>query len=165
MIFRHAILADLIKIVEIYNSTVASRIVTADTECISVNSRIPWFEKHDSNKRPLWVIEDDQQQIVGWISFQSFYGRPAYQGTVEVSIYLDEKSRGKGIGKQAIQYAIDQAPHYGIKTLLGFIFAHNAPSIALFQHFGFEEWAMLPNIAELDGIERSLKIFGKRIDN
>jgi L-amino acid N-acyltransferase YncA len=164
MTFRHAILADLIKIVEIYNSTIDSRIVTADTECVSVNSRIPWFEKHDRDKRPLWVIEDDQQQIVGWISFQSFYGRPAYQATVEVSIYLDEHSRGKGLGKKAILYALEQAPLYGIKTLLGFIFAHNTPSIRLFQHFGFEEWAMLPNIAELDGIERSLKILGKRVD-
>ncbi|EFK55885.1 GNAT family N-acetyltransferase [Sphingobacterium spiritivorum] len=163
MQFRHAILSDLIRIVEIYNSTVASRVVTADTEPVSTNSRIPWFEKHDTEKRPLWVLENEEGQIIGWISFQSFYGRPAYQATVEISIYLDEAYRGQGLGKLAIDYAIQQAPAYGIKTLLGFIFAHNTASLHLFEHFGFEEWAMLPDIAELDGIERSLKILGKKI--
>ncbi|QQT25150.1 GNAT family N-acetyltransferase [Sphingobacterium spiritivorum] len=163
MQFKHAILSDLIRIVEIYNSTVASRVVTADTEPVSTNSRIPWFEKHDPEKRPLWVLENEEGFIIGWISFQSFYGRPAYQATVEISIYLDEAYRGQGLGKLAIDYAIQQAPAYGIKTLLGFIFAHNTASLRLFEHFGFEEWAMLPDIAELDGIERSLKILGKKI--
>ncbi|HBW79512.1 MAG TPA: N-acetyltransferase, partial [Sphingobacterium sp.] len=48
-------------------------------------------------------------------------------------------------------------------TLLGFIFAHNLPSIALFEKMGFKEWANLPNIATLDQEERSLKILGIRI--
>jgi phosphinothricin acetyltransferase len=46
---------------------------------------------------------------------------------------------------------------------LGFIFSHNDPSLKLFQKFGFEEWANLPNIAKLDNDERGLKILGKRI--
>jgi phosphinothricin acetyltransferase len=71
--------------------------------------------------------------------------------------------RGKGIGKMVLKYAMDNCGKYGIKTLLGFIFAHNEPSIKLFEHAGFEEWANLPNIAVLDGIERSLIILGKRI--
>ncbi len=109
------------------------------------------------------MIEDENQQTVGWMSFQSFYGRPAYDGTVEVSIYLDEDQRGKGLGKDILQYAIDRCPGIGIKTLLGFIFAHNEASLKLFRHFGFEDWATLPDIAMLDGQERSLKILGKRI--
>lgn len=161
--YRDASLSDLGKIVEIYNSTIASRLVTADTEPISVESRLQWFNNHHSDKRPLWVIEDQTNEIIGWVSFQSFYGRPAYDATAEMSIYMDENQRGKGLGKQILHYCITQAPQYGIKTLLGFIFAHNEPSLKLFQHFGFEEWALLPNIAELDGQERSLKILGKRI--
>ncbi len=161
--YRNAIQDDLIKIVEIYNSTIASRMVTADTEPVSVNSKQKWFDEHSADKRPLWVIEDAANQIIGWVSFQSFYGRPAYDATVELSIYLDTKQRGKGLGKEILQYCIDTAPKFGIKTLLGFIFSHNEPSLKLFRHFGFEDWATLPNIAVLDGIERGLKILGKRI--
>jgi L-amino acid N-acyltransferase YncA len=161
--YRDAKLSDLNKIVEIYNSTVASRMVTADTEPVTTESKMKWFEDHTPDKRPLWVIEDENNMIIGWLSFQSFYGRPAYNSTVEMSVYLDEQQRGKGYGKTVLAYAIEKAPEIGIKTLLGFIFAHNEPSIKLFRHFGFEDWATLPDIAVLDGQERSLKILGKRI--
>lgn len=160
--YRDATLSDLDKIVEIYNSTIASRMVTADTEPVTPESRMKWFDDHSPSKRPLWMIQEDHQ-IVGWMSFQSFYGRPAYDGTVEISIYLDENQRGKGLGKRVLQYALDKCPEIGIKTLLGFIFSHNEPSLKLFRYFGFEDWAMLPNIAVLDGEERSLTIVGKRI--
>lgn len=160
--YRDAEIIDLERIVEVYNSTIASRMVTADTEPVTVQSRMKWFEDHTPSRRPLWVIEEEGE-IVGWVSFQSFYGRPAYDGTVEISIYLDANQRGKGLGKQVIAHCIEQAPTYGITTLLGFIFAHNAPSIKLFEYFGFEQWGMLPNIAVLDGQEKSLMILGKRV--
>lgn len=160
--YRDANLDDLSKIVEIYNSTVASRMVTADTEPVTVESKIKWFDEHSSAKRPLWVIEDDNN-IIGWVSFQSFYGRPAYNSTVEISIYLDVSERGKGIGKQALEHCIETSPKYGVKTLLGFIFAHNEPSLQLFRKLGFEDWATFPDVAVLDGVERSLKILGKRV--
>ncbi|WEK70668.1 MAG: GNAT family N-acetyltransferase [Candidatus Chryseobacterium colombiense] len=161
--FRNAAIEDLPKIVEIYNSTIASRMVTADTEEISVESRLKWFGEHNPQTRPLWMIEDQQHNIIGWVSFSSFYGRPAYNGTVEMSIYMDESSRGKGFGKKVLQYCIDNAGKLGIKTLLGFIFLHNEPSLKLFRYFGFEDWGILPDVAVLDGIDRTLVILGKRI--
>ena len=161
--YRDALKNDLEKIVEIYNSTVSSRMVTADTEPVSIESRQKWYQDHSPDKRPLWVIEDTEKKIIGWVSFESFYGRPAYDGTVEISIYIDEGQRGKGLGKSVLQYCIDNATKFGTKTLLGFIFSHNEPSLKLFRHFGFEDWATLPNIALLDGQERGLKILGKRI--
>ena len=60
--------------------------------------------------------------------------------------------------------AIEHAGEFGIATLLAFIFGHNEPSLALFRSFGFETWAHLPHVAELDGIERDLLILGRRID-
>lgn len=161
--YRNADISDLPVIVSIYNSTIASRIVTADTEPVSVESKLSWFNEHSPEKRPLWIISDEDNQIVGWASFQSFYGRPAYNATVEISIYLDPARRGKGLGKEILMYCIAVAPSLGVKTLLGFIFAHNEPSLQLFLKQGFEEWASFPNVAELDGVERTLKILGKRI--
>jgi L-amino acid N-acyltransferase YncA len=163
MKFRDAIQSDLATIVEIYNSTVGSRMVTADTTAVSVESRQQWFEEHSPDKRPLWMVEDDNKNIIGWVSFQSFYGRPAYDATAEISIYLHPLQRGKGYGEAILQYCIDTAPAYKIKNLLGYIFAHNLPSLQLFNKLGFEEWGHLKNIAILDGVERSLKILGKRL--
>lgn len=164
--FRHRIatLDDLPNIVAIYNSTIASREVTADTEPVSVESRLLWFHDHQPARRPLWVIEEaGRDGIIGWISYSNFYGRPAYSGTAEVSIYIDEAWRGKGVGRYALQEAIDFAPQVNVHTVLGFIFGHNKPSLALFEKFGFETWANLPRVANLDGIERDLIILGKRV--
>lgn len=163
LIYRDATLADLPAIVSIYNSTIAGRMVTADVEPVSVESKLGWFHEHTPDRRPLWMVEQPNGEVVGWASFQDFYGRPAYNATAEISIYLHPDSRGKGYGKQVLQYSISNSYKYGIKTLLGYIFAHNHTSLKLFYNLGFEDWATLPNIAELDGVERSLKILGKRI--
>lgn len=165
-VFTHRIarIEDLPAIVAIYNSTIASRMVTADTEEISVESRVKWFHDHQPETRPLWVVESEQGEIQGWLSFSNFYGRPAYSGTAELSIYLHENMRHKGLGRYLLTQAIAHAPKIGVHTVLGFIFGHNVPSMNLFASFNFEIWATLPRVANLDGIERDLIIFGKRVD-
>ncbi|HVL75356.1 MAG TPA: GNAT family N-acetyltransferase [Noviherbaspirillum sp.] len=164
MAFSHRLarFEDLPAIVAIYNSTVASREVTADTEPITVESRHAWFAEHTPDRRPLWVAEQDGE-IIGWLSYSNFYGRPAYAGTSELSIYIAENARGKGLGRYFLEQAIAHAPKIQVHTLLGFIFGHNMPSLALFERFGFERWAHLPRVATLDGIERDLVILGKRV--
>ena len=141
--FTYATPNDLPKIVATYNSTIPSRLVTADLEPVTFESKTEWFNAHNLNKRPLWLVTINDS-YAGWMSFNSFYGRPAYDGTVELSIYLEESARGKGIGKACLQKAIEVAPSLKIHSLLGFIFGHNQPSLNLFNQFGFEKWAHLP---------------------
>lgn len=159
---RDAHLEDLERIVEIYNTSIPGKLATADLEEISVESRIQWFHEHNSHQRPLWVLEEDSQ-IVGWLSFQSFYGRPAYMATAEVSIYLHPSVQGKGYARILMDKAIAECPSLGIKTILAFVFGHNDPSIRLFEKYQFEKWAHLPKIADMEGIERDLIILGRRI--
>ncbi|HUQ65127.1 MAG TPA: GNAT family N-acetyltransferase [Flavitalea sp.] len=161
--YRHATADDLPVIVKIYNSIIPGRMVTADTEPVSVENRLAWFNAHDEASRPLWIVMEEND-IIGWVSFQSFYGRPAYKATAELSIYLEENSRGKGYGVKILQYAMDSCEQLHIKTLLGFIFAHNIPSLKLFRKTGFTDWGHFPGVAVLDGIERDLIIVGKRIN-
>lgn len=159
---RNAVKDDLPAIVEIYNSTIASRQVTSDTEPVSVASKEAWFDGHTPDHRPLWVVEYEGK-IMGWISLTTFYGRPAYDGTVEVSIYIHEDARGKGIGRYLMNEMIRFAPSIKIHTLLAFIYAHNPPSLQLFKAFDFEQWGYMPNVCILDGIGRDVVILGKQI--
>ena len=163
MLFRNALQNDLPIIVEIYNSTVAGRMVTADTEPVTVESRQHWFDEHSPDKHPLWMVEDETTSIIGWVSFQAFYGRPAYDATAEVSIYLHPLQRGKGLGKKILQHCIDKASLLSITTLLGFIFAHNTASLQLFATLGFEQWGNLKDIAQIDGKKISVIIVGKHL--
>ena len=159
---RDATQQDLPAIVDIYNSTVATRMVTADTQSVSVSSREEWFAEHSPDRRPLWVAEDNGV-IAGWLSFSSFYGRPAYAATCEISVYLAVEQRRRGLGTDLVRRSIAYAPHIGVTTLLGFIFGHNEPSLRLFEKLGFQRWGFLPRVAVLDGVERDLIIVGVRV--
>jgi L-amino acid N-acyltransferase YncA len=158
-----ATLADLPSIVAIYNATIPSRMATADLQVVSVESKEKWFAEHSSEFRPMWVVKENEQ-VVAWFSFQSFYGRPAYNATAEVSIYVAASHHGCGLGSLMLEKAIQACPLLQIHTLLGFVFAHNEPSLRLLSKFGFSEWGHLPKIANLDGIERDLVIVGKRVE-
>ncbi len=164
MRLRDATLEDLASIVEIYNSTIPGRVVSADTEPICVEQRLPWFHEHDPARRPIWVAEEDGE-VVGWLSLGDFWdGRPAYDGTAEIGIYVKEDHRGGGIGGHMLEEAIRRAPDLGIKTLTAGAFAGNELSLRLFERFGFERWAYFPRVAELDGNEQDLVVLGLRLE-
>jgi L-amino acid N-acyltransferase YncA len=162
MTIRDATEADLPAIVAIYNASIPGRTATADTEPVSIESRRDWFRDHDPEKRPLWVAVDGEV-VVAWLSFQSFYGRPAYRATAEISVYVTPALQRKGIGRELLTRAVERSRQLGLKTLLGFIFGHNEASLQLFEGFGFRRWGVLPQVAELDGIERDLIILGRRV--
>lgn len=162
---RLATEADLPAIVEIYNSIIPGRMVTADLEPVTVEARRPWLELHNPRTRPVWILVDETTgEKVGWMSFDTFYARAAYDGTVMIALYLAEKHRGRGLGQILLRHALEIAPSHGIHTILGYIFGHNAPSLSLFDKLGFKRWAELPRVARLDGIERDLIIMGRRCD-
>lgn len=161
--FEYAKLSELPKIVEIYNEIIPSRLATADLEPVSVESREGWFEAFNHDTRPLWVMKIDGQ-IAGWVGLESFYGRPAYHWTVEISIYIDADFRHQGLGQQALDFVIGELPRLGLDALVAFIFSHNLPSQKLFKHNGFETWGHLPDVADMDGQRRSLDILGKHFN-
>jgi L-amino acid N-acyltransferase YncA len=160
---RDARASDLPVIVAIYNAAIPGRLATADTDPITVESRRDWLGAHDPARHPLWVCERERR-VVGWLSVSPFYGRPAYAATAELSVYVDPAAQKAGVATALLTHALARAAALGLSTYLGFIFGHNAQSLALFGKFGFEQWARLPRVAVLDGVERDLLILGKRLD-
>ncbi len=164
MPLRHALPADLPRIVAIYNASIPGRMATADTEPVTVAQRQAWFDEFDPRRRPLWVhVESDRPEIGGWLSLRSFYGRPAYAGTVELGVYVHPDACRRGVARELLHHAIGAAPGLAIRTILAFVFAHNTPSLALFEGFGFARWGLLPRIAVLDDSERDVVILGRRV--
>lgn len=145
----------------IYNASIPSRRATADTLPISIESRRKWFANHGPT-RPLWVAEDTGR-VIGYLSFRNFYGRPAYYITAELAIYVDPDHHGRGIGAALLERAIAAAPSLGLENLLAFVFAHNGPSVRLFERFDFQPWGRLPAVAQLDGERVDLVILGRRV--
>ncbi len=158
-IIRDAVEADLPAIIEIYNATVPTRMVTAELEPTTVEARLPWFRDHSPDEYPFWVAESDGR-VIGWLNFKKFLPRCAYRGTAEISVYVDEQFRRHGAGQRLLEEAIARAPSLGITALVGLIFGHNEPSLKLFQRFGFERWGFFPAVAQLDGVKRDLVVVG-----
>ena len=160
MIIRDAVETDLPAIIDIYNATVPTRVVTAELEPTTIEARLPWFREHSPHDYPFWVAESDGR-VIGWLDFKKFLPRCAYRGTAEISVYVDEKFRRRGVGQRLLQQAIARAPSLGITALVGLIFGHNEPSLKLFQRFGFERWGFFPAVAQLDGVKRDLVVMGR----
>ena len=160
MIIRDALESDLPAIIDIYNATVPTRMVTAELEPTTVEARLPWFRDHAPDEYPFWVAESDGR-VIGWLDFKKFLPRCAYRGTAEISVYVDEKFRRRGMARRLLEEAIARAPSLGINTLIGLIFGHNEPSLKLFECLGFQRWGFFPGVARLDDLERDLVVMGQ----
>jgi L-amino acid N-acyltransferase YncA len=159
---RDATEADLPAIVEIHNAAIASHISTAQLDPVTVGGRREWFRAHSPTQYPIWVADLDGA-IAGWLSFREFLPRRAYRGTVELSVYVSEQFRRRGVGRKLLQEAIVCGPQLGMHSLVGLIFGHNEPSIALFRVAGFQCWGLLPGVARVNQNPRDLTIFGRHV--
>jgi L-amino acid N-acyltransferase YncA len=162
MKIRDAVEGDLPAIIKIYNAAVATRIATAQLEPVTLEQRRGWLKEHSADRHPFWVLEIDRQ-IAGWLTLKPFLPRCAYRGTAEVSVYVDERFRRRGVARTLMAAAIARAPALQINAMVGLIFAHNEPSLKLFAQLGFEKWGLLPRVARLDDVERDLAIMGRPV--
>ncbi|MCY4582927.1 MAG: GNAT family N-acetyltransferase [Chloroflexi bacterium] len=160
---RIATEADLPAIVAIYNAAVPGRMATADTEPVTVESRRAWFTGHSPDRHPLWV-DEREGEVVGWLSLGTFYNRPAWDITAEVSVYVTPAHQRHGVAVGLLENALAEAPALGLRALIGIIFGHNDPSLALFRRFGFEDWGLMPRVTELDNVERDVVFVGRRVE-
>lgn len=164
---RDAHATDLPAIVDIYNQSIPGGWSTADTSPVTVADRVDWFARHDPQKRPMWVAESESGadgEIVAWIGITSFLsGRPAYDATAVVSLYVATAYQRRGIGQCLKRRMIEHCPKLGVTTLLSMHFDHNVVTRRLNEQLGFEPMAHLPEIAVVNGQKRGLVISSLRI--
>ena len=161
---RPALRQDLPAIVDIYNSTVATRQSTADLSPTTVAEREIWFAAH-TDKRPIYALYDADGTVLAWGSFSDYYPREAYRISAEISIYVRHDMRGVGVGKILVRYMLEKAPSLGIKNIIAVIFGHNHASIRLFHTFGFQEWGRLPQVCDLETMQADIVLLGKKTIN
>ena len=137
MKIRDAEEADLPAIVAIYNAAIATRMSTAQLEPVTVTERLPWVSQDILRRSIPFGYRKSTRQVAGWFSFQPFKTRAAYRGTAEVSVYVDEPFRRRGVARALLEEGIARSPALRIGALVGLIFGHNARKLWSFSG----EWA------------------------
>lgn len=169
MPYRHRLAhrEDLPAIVDIYNTAVLGRSSTCDLEPVTVESRQEWFDQANPQRHPIWVgyEPDSPETVTGYLSFEPFLnGRPGYDVTSDLAIYLHSDHCGRGQGRHLLREAIKHAPKLGVRTLATTIFADNEASLGLFRSHGFQEWGRLPGVADLEGVIHDVVVVGRPVD-
>lgn len=137
---REAIQDDLPQLLEIYNDIILHTTAVYDYEPHTFEMRQVWFKIKQEQGFPVFVAEDGNK-IVGFSSIGPFRSWAAYKYSVENSVYVSAKERGKGIGKLLIPPLIEASKKLGMHTIIAGIDAGNEASLTLHKSFGFEEVA------------------------
>ncbi len=135
---------DLPAVTAIYNQSVVASPATFDVEPFTVETRRPWFEEH-SEAYPLFVAERDGV-VAGYASLSRFRTKPAYRHTAEVSVYIDERARGRGVGVALYDALIAEAKRLSYHVLIAGITQPNPASVALHERFGFRSVGVLREV-------------------
>ena len=97
---------DIGAVTEIYNEAIVSTTATFDIEPKTTEEQRKWFFAHGP-KHPILVSENDNR-VTGWASISKWSERGAYRNSAEVSLYVNEKWRGKGIGKKLLSTILEE---------------------------------------------------------
>ena len=121
-----------------------------------------WDTSHSAELRFV-AIEDDQ--IIGWSAITPVSGRCVYAGVGEVSIYVDQRFQGKGVGKFLLRHLIEASERKGLWTLQAGIFPENVASLEIHHQLGFREIGRREKIGKMNGIWRDTILLEKRSSN
>jgi L-amino acid N-acyltransferase YncA len=142
---RFATKEDLPAILEIYNDAILNTTAVYTYEAQTLENRVQWFDTKTANSEPIFVYELDNK-AVGFATYGSFRDWPAYQYTIEHSIYVDKDYRGNGIAQKLLTELLTDVKAKGYKTIVAGIDATNDKSIHLHKKFNFSYSGTITNV-------------------
>jgi phosphinothricin acetyltransferase len=146
---RAARAEDLPAVTAIYNDAVARTTATFDVEPKTAAQQAEWFARHDA-AHPL-IVAEDGGRVVGWASLSPWSDRCAYARTAEVSVYIEEAARGRGLGGVLLDEILARGRAAGIRQVLARIVAGNEASLRVHARRGFREAGVLRRVGEKFG--------------
>ena len=129
--------ADLPGIVGLLNHYIITSHVTFDTRPFEVAERRTWFEAFRATGRYRLLVAHDGTRVVGYASSTPIRPKPAYDPSVETTIYLDPAATGRGLGRRLYAQLIDLLAEADVHRAYAGIALPNPGSIALHESLGF----------------------------
>jgi phosphinothricin acetyltransferase len=150
---RPARLEDIEGIFAIYNHAVQNSVATFDTEPKTEEHQKRWFEEH-GERYPI-LVATDGNRVVGWSALSQWSDKQAYADSAEISLYVREGWRNRGIGIRLTKAVMELGKERGIHVALARVADSNPASFRILESLDFE----------LIGVMREVGMkFGKRLD-
>ncbi len=118
-----------------------------------------WNNNHLAHSR---IIAKEEDNILGWAALTPVSGRCVYAGVAEVSVYVSDKARGRGLGKQLLQKLIEESEANNLWTLQAGIFPENISSIKIHENCGFRTIGKRERIGKMNGVWRDTVLLERR---
>jgi phosphinothricin acetyltransferase len=135
---RPASLDDLPRLTEIYNHYVVTTPITFDVEPYTVERRMTWFQQFGTSGRHRLLVAEAEGLVIGYAGSTRFRPKPAYDTTVETTIYLSNEAAGKGVGTRLYGALFDSLCNEDIHRIVAGYTVPNPASKALHERFGFQ---------------------------
>lgn len=145
---------DLPAIAAIFNLEIAESAFVYVEAPLTLDDRRSWLRMHRSAGLPVVVATDpgEAPEVLGWAALSPYRPASGYRFTLEASVYVARAAHRRGIGRRLLGALDDAARARGAHAIIASIDSENAPSIALFQRFGYVEAARLTEVGrKFDG--------------
>ncbi|HYP01285.1 MAG TPA: GNAT family N-acetyltransferase [Pyrinomonadaceae bacterium] len=140
----------------IYLEGISTGLATFETDA-------PAWEKWDrGHLQKMRLVARDGDAILGWAALSPVSDRCVYGGVAEVSVYVGERGRGRGVGRALLEALIEASEQNGIWTLQAGVFPENTASVKLHLRCGFREVGRRERIGRLHGVWRDTLLLERR---
>ena len=148
--------ADWPAVARIFEEGIASGDATFETDAPSWDV---WDAAHLAEHRLVVTLDDE---VVGWAALAPVSDRCCYGGVAEHSIYIAERVRGLGFGRQLLAALIASSESAGFWTLQAGVFPENEASIALHTSLGFRVVGMRERLGRGHAVWRDVILLERR---
>jgi phosphinothricin acetyltransferase len=155
---------DLAAINDIYNHYVTGAHFTFDIEPISLEARREWFTHYAREGRYQVLVAVSDGAVRGFSSSSRFRPKPAYETSVETSIYLAPDMVARGAGTRLYEQLFKLLENEDVHRAYAGIALPNPASIALHERFGFERVAHFTEQGRKFGKFWDVAWYEKRLD-
>jgi len=122
---------------EIFNDAILNSTALYEYAPRTEEAMQEWLAIRERANIPVLGIEWEPGVLAGFATWGPFRPRPAYKYSAEHSVYVADRFRGEGVGRQLMQAILEEAKQYGLHMLVAGIDASNVASIALHSSLGF----------------------------